>query len=299
MFVRPTGETWHSSNDAPGIETLVERVGALAPRLVVVEATGGMETPLVSELTSSDVAVVVVNPRKVRDFARALGKLAKTDVLDAQTLAHFGEATKPEVRPLPDAATRELRDLVARRRQLNEMLTQERNRLRTATPKVRTHLEEHIEWLQDSVDALDRQLEDLVKSSPIWQAQNMLLKTTPGVGPVLSTTLLAELPELGTLGRGQIAALVGVAPFNRDSGTLRGKRSVWGGRRKVRGSLYMATLVATRYNPTIKAFYTRLCEAGKPKKVALTACMRKMLIILNAMVKNGRPWNYVSARQSA
>ena len=299
VFVRPTGETWQSANDGPAIEELVERLSGLAPHLVVVEATGGMELPLAYELAAREVAVVVVNPRKVRDFARALGQLAKTDALDARTLAHFAEATMPETRPLPDDATRELRGLVARRRQITEMLTQERNRLRTTTSQVRPHVERHIQWLQDSLDGLDRELAEWMRSSPLWQAKDGLLRSAPGVGPVLSMTLLAELPELGGLDRGQIAALVGVAPFNRDSGTLRGKRTVWGGRRQVRASLYMATLVATRYNPTIKEFYSRLCQAGKPKKVALTACMRKLLITLNSMLKHGRPWNPVPAQQNS
>ncbi len=299
VFVRPTEEMWQSANDGPAIEELVEHLSGLAPQLVVVEATGGMELPLAYELAACEVAVVVVNPRKVRDFARAVGQLAKTDALDARTLAHFAEATMPEFRPLPDDATRELRGLVARRRQITEMLTQERNRLRTATSQVRPHVERHIQWLQDSLDGLDRELAEWVHSSPLWQAKDGLLRSAPGVGPILSMTLLAELPELGGLDRGQIAALVGVAPSNRDSGTLRGKRTVWGGRRQVRASLYMATLVATRYNPTIKEFYSRLCQAGKPKKVALTACMRKFLIILNSMLKHGRPWNPVPAQQNA
>ncbi len=299
VFVRPIGEVWHSDNEAKGIEALVKRVGKLEPSLVVVEATGGMEMPLASELAASGLPVVVVNPRKVRDFARALGRLAKTDVIDAQVLAHFGEAAKPEARPLPDDATRELRSLVDRRRELKEMLTQEQNRLRTANTRVRADLEEHVRWLQERVNALDEELAGLVKSSPVWQAQDMLLQSAPGVGPVLSRTLMAELPELGTLNRGQIAALVGVAPFNRDSGKLRGKRTAWGGRGQVRATLYMAALSATRSNPVIQPFYARLCEAGKPKKVALMACMRKLLVMLNSMVKNGRRWDPGSANRTA
>ncbi len=299
VFVRPNGEVGHSDNEAKGIEALVKRVGKLEPSLVVVEATGGMEMPLASELAASGLPVVVVNPRKVRDFARALGRLAKTDVIDAQVLAHFGEAAKPEARPLPDDATRELRSLVDRRRELKEMLTQEQNRLRTANTRVRADLEEHVRWLQERVNALDEELAGLVKSSPVWQAQDMLLQSAPGVGPVLARTLMAELPELGTLNRGQIAALVGVAPFNRDSGKLRGKRTAWGGRGQVRATLYMAALSATRSNPVIQPFYARLCEAGKPKKVALMACMRKLLVMLNSMVKNGRRWDPGSAMQTA
>ncbi len=297
VFVRPTGEAWHCANEFPAIAALAKRLSKLSPQLVVMEATGGLELPLAYELTASDVPMSVVNPRKVRDFARSVGQLAKTDALDARTLARFAEATTPEPRPLPDDATRELRAMVARRRQISEMLTQERNRLRTATAQVRPHLESHIQWLQDSLDSLDKEMAQWLASRPDWQAKDDLLRSTPGVGPVLSSTLLAELPELGELHRGQIAALVGVAPFNRDSGSLRGKRSVWGGRRQVRNPLYMAALVATRHNPHIKEFYARLCHAGKPKKVALTACMRKLIVILNSMLKHGQTWNPAPVRQ--
>ena len=299
VFVRPTGEAWRCANEFPAIATLAKRLRELAPQLVVLEATGGLELPLAYELAACDVPVSVVNPRKARDFARSVGQLAKTDALDARTLARFAEATTPEARPLPDDATRELRAMVARRRQISEMLTQERNRLRTATAQVRPHLESHILWLQHSMDELDKEMAQWLASRPDWQAKDDLLRSTPGVGPVLSSTLLAELPELGELHRGQIAALVGVAPFNRDSGSLRGKRSVWGGRRQVRTPLYMATLVATRHNPAIKQFYSRLCHAGKPKKVALTACMRKLVIILNSMLKHNQSWNPTPLRQNS
>ena len=250
-----------------------------------------MEALVAAELASGGLRVVVVNPRQVRDFARAAGKLAKTDSLDAHALAHFGEAVQPEVRPLPDATARELVAMVARRRQLVEMIAAEGNRLRTATRRIRPEVQEHIQWMKDNLEQLDLDLDDTIRSSPMWKDKDQVLRSTAGVGPVLSMTLLSELPELGALNCGQIAALVGVAPFNRDSGAFRGKRSVWGGRKQVRAALYMATLVATRYNPVLQAFYQRLCAAGKPKKVALTACMRKLLTILNVMIKNNRHWN--------
>ena len=291
VAVRPTGEAWQVSHDSRGINDLVERLGELAPQLVVLEATGGMEMALAGELAASKLAIAVVNPRHVRDFARAAGKLAKTDALDAQVLAHFAEAMRPASRPLPDDASQELRALMARRRQLVEMITAEKNRLRTAAPRIRPKVQEHIRWLEESLVDLDRDMGDFMRSSPMWRDKDQLLRSTPGVGPVLSMTLLSDLPELGALNRGEIAALVGVAPFNRDSGALRGKRTVWGGRRQVRAALYMAALVATRYNPVLRDFYQRLCEAGKPKKVALTACMRKLLTILNVMVKHNSHWN--------
>jgi transposase len=291
VAVRPTGETWQVAYDAEGINSLTECLRELAPHLVVVEATGGMELALAGELAAAQLSVAVVNPRHVRDFARAAGKLAKTDALDAQVLAHFAEAMHPEPRPLPDASTRELGALVARRRQLVEMITAEKNRVRTAIQRIRPKVQEHIRWLQENLEDLDEDLGDFMRSSPMWKDKDELLQSTPGVGPVLSMTLLSGLPELGALNRGEIAALVGVAPFNRDSGTLRGKRKVWGGRGQVRAALYMAALVATRYNPVLRVFYQRLCAAGKPKKVALTACMRKLLTILNVMVKHHRHWS--------
>ena len=294
VAVRPTGEAWQVSHDSRGINDLVEGLGKLAPQLVALEATGGMELALAGELAASNLAIAVVNPRHVRDFARAAGKLAKTDALDAHVLAHFAEAMRPDSRPLPDAASQELRALVARRRQLVEMITAEKNRLRTAARRIRPKVQDHIRWLENSLKDLDRDMEDFMRSSPMWRDKDQLLRSTPGVGPVLSMTLLSDLPELGELSRGEIAALVGVAPFNRDSGALRGKRTVWGGRRQVRAALYMATLVATRYNPVLRDFYQRLCDAGKPKKVALTACMRKLLTILNVMVKHNRHWNPIA-----
>ena len=289
---RPGAEAWVVTNDEGGIADLVARLRVLRPALVVVEATGGIELPLVGALAAAGLPVVVVNPRQTREFARATGRLAKTDVIDAQVLAQFAEAVRPALRPLRDAATQQLSSLVTRRRQVIEMLTAEKNRLRTAAPAVRDHIKEHIRWLEGSLSDLDRELGQVIHSSDIWRAQDNLLQSAPGVGPVLSSTLLAALPELGSLNRKEIAALVGVAPLNRDSGTLRGRRTVWGGRSQVRAARYMAALVAARFNPVIRAFYQRLQAAGKPKKVALTACMRKLLTILNAMMRHQIPWQY-------
>ncbi len=291
VAVHPMGEGWRVEHHPEGIARLAEHLAALAPTLVVLEATGGLELPLVAELLSAQLPVVVVNPRQVRDFAKALGKLAKTDTLDARVLAQFGEATKPKLRPLADAQTQELQSLVARRRQLVGMLTAEKNRLHIATPRVQPQLQEHIRWLEQHLEESGKDLRAMIRSTPAWRIKEKILSSAPGVGPVLTFTLVAQMPELGRLNRRQVSALVGVAPFNRDSGALRGRRTVWGGRSSVRAALYMATLVATRFNPVIRAFYQRLLEAGKPKKVALTACMRKLLTILNAMVKHGRLWN--------
>lgn len=299
VAVHPLGEEWRIEQHPEGIAGLTEQLAALAPTLVVLEATGGLELPLVAELLSAQLPVVVVNPRQVRDFAKALGKLAKTDTLDARVLAHFGEATKPQLRPLADAQTQELQALVARRRQLVGMTTAEKNRLRTATPRVQPQVQEHIRWLEQHLEELDKDLKGMIRSTPAWRIKEKILSSAPGVGPVLTFTLVAQVPELGLLNRRQVSALVGVAPFNRDSGVLRGRRTVWGGRSSVRAALYMATLVATRFNPVIRAFYQRLLEAGKPKKVALTACMRKLLTILNAMLKHNRLWNPDSAQQTS
>ena len=283
-------QVWQVGNTAAGIGELRERLVALEPRLVVLEATGGLESAVVGELTAEGLPVSVVNPRQVRDFARATGRLAKTDAIDAGMLVRFGEAVQPEVRALPDAQAQELRGLVARRRQLIEMLTAERNRLPRATKRVRPRIKAHIAWLERQAAALDEEVAALIQSSPLWRERDNLLQSVPGIGQITASLLIADLPELGTLNRKQIAALVGVAPHNRDSGAYRGRRGVWGGRAPVRASLYMATLVATRFNSVIKEFYTRLCAAGKPKKVALTACMRKLLTILNSMLSTQSPW---------
>ena len=290
LAVRPTGEGWTVDNTLASLAALVTRLQALAPALVVLEATGGLEVAVVGALAAAGLPVVVVNPRQVRDFARATGRRAKTDRLDAQVLAHFAEAVRPTPRPVPDVQAQELAALVGRRQQLIEMITAEDNRLPMAGPHVQPQIREHLTWLRQQLAGLDRELRTRVRRSPVWREHDELLQSTPGVGPVLATTLLAELPELGQLNRKQIAALVGVAPMNRDSGQLRGKRQIWGGRAPVRAVLYMAALAASRHNVVIKAFYQRLRAAGKPKKVCLTACMRKLLTILNAMMKARRPW---------
>jgi transposase len=290
VAVRPTAETWSIPNDEAGIAALVAQVGALAPTLVVLEATGSFHGPLTAALAAAGFPVVVVNPRQVRACAHATGVLAKTDRIDARVIAHFADAVRPTPRPLPDAATQELRAVLLRRRQLVEMLTAERIRLATAPRRIHQAIQQHLRWLERHLTALDAELTRLIQASPRWRAKDDLLRSIPGVGPVLAQTMLAQVPELGALGHKQIAALVGVAPFNRDSGTLRGRRMISGGRAEVRAVLYMGTLVATRHNPVIKAFYDRLCAAGKLKKVALTACMRKLLTIMNAMVRDLKPW---------
>ena len=295
VAIRPTNDRWEIPRDEAGIRKLVSQMKALEPVMVLLEASGGLEVTLVAALAAESVPVVVVNPRQVRDFARATGKLAKTDALDAAVLAHFAEAVRPPVRPLRDAETQVLNSMAARRHQVMTMLVSEKNRLSAATTvAVRPRIEAHIAWLERELDDLDEGLRQTLRQSPVWREKDDLLRTVPGVGEQLSITLLAYLPELGTLDRRQIAALVGVAPFNRDSGTLRGKRTVWGGRARVRATLYMGALVASRFNPVIRDFYQRLLAAGKPKKLALTACMRKLLVILNSMLKHGSPWRDLS-----
>jgi transposase len=293
--VQPTGEHWRVPHDPPGLTNLVTRLDALAPALVVLEASGGYERPVLAALQAAGLPVALVNPRQTRAFAKATGKLAKTDRLDAVALARFAQAVQPPVRPTPAPDAQALAATLARRRHLLEMLTAEQNRLRTALPVVRPHLQAHIAWLKAALDDLDGELERQVRADPSWHERTDLLRSVPGVGPVLALTLLADLPELGRLNRREIAALVGVAPLNDDSGRRRGKRTVWGGRAAVRATLSMATIVATRYNPVIRAVYLRLQAAGKPKPVALVACMRKLLTILNAMVHHQTPWAPVPA----
>jgi len=290
VAARPTGQQWRVSNTEEGLSQLVERLQGLSPALVVLEATGGYEVPLAAVLGTAGIPVAVVNPRQVRDFARATGKLAKTDRLDAQVLALFAERVRPAPHPLPDPQTQELNALLARRRQLVAMLVTEQNRLGMALPNVRPGIQEHIAWLEKRLEGLNDGMAKLLQQSPLWREREELLQGVPGIGPTVAATLLAELPELGTLDRRQAAALVGVAPLNRNSGALRGRRTIWGGRATVRAALSMATLVATRFNSVIRPFYQRLLAAGKPKKVALTACMRKLLTILNAMLKHRAPW---------
>ena len=296
VAVRPSGETWTVAHDEAGLSALVARLRGLAPTLIVLEATGGLEVVLAGALATAALPVAVVNPRQVRDFARSTGTLAKTDRLDAQSLAHFAEALRPQPRPLPDAQAQELSALLQRRRQLVEMLTAEKNRLLSAASPIRKRLRTHITWLERELQSTNTALAEAIRQSPMWREKDELLQSVPGVGPVVTSTLLASLPELGTLTHKQIAALVGVAPLNRDSGTLRGRRTVWGGRAQVRAVLYMGAIVAARFNPVIRVFYQRLQRAGKAKKVALTACMRKLLTILNAMLKHRTPWRSEEAQ---
>lgn len=277
-------------NDDSGVRQITAYLKRVSPKIVVMEATGGLEVLLSGALDEAGLPVVVVNPRYVRDFARAKGRLAKTDAIDARVMADFAEAVRPEPRPLSDAQSREIKAIMARRRQIVGMMTAEKNRLNTASKSVKPRIKAHISWLAQELAEVNKEANRLVRQSPIWREKDELLRSTPGVGPVLSITLMAGLPELGDLNRKQIAALVGVAPLNRDSGKMRGKRTIWGGRSNVRTALYMPTLAAIRHNPVIKAFYQRLLAAGKEEKVAITACMRKLLTILNAMMKHNTPW---------
>lgn len=286
----PSDERWSVGNNEAEIPSLVERLKQLNPSLIVLEATGGLETLVAASLGTAKLPVAVVNPRQARDFAKAIGKLAKTDDIDAGVLALFAERIRPEPRPLKDQELQELTDLLTRRNQLVAMLTGEKNRLSSAPKTTRKDIKEHIDWLEKRIKESNGTLEKLIQKTPIWREKDALLQSVPGVGPVLSVSLLSGLPELGDLNRKQIATLVGVAPLNCDSGKLRGRRIIWGGRADVRSTLYMATLAATRFNPVIKAFYQRLIQAGKKPKVAITACMRKLLTILNAMIKNSTPW---------
>ena len=287
----PDGEVWTVTNDDAGLRELVPRLATLLPTLLVCEATGGFERLVVAALAQAGLPIVVVNPRQVRDFAKAMGHLAKTDALDAAILAAFAQRVRPVPRPLPDDAAQLLDSLLTRRRQLLEMLTAERNRLGFARGPVKRDITQHIRWLEKRLTEVDADLDAAIAASPLSQATSDLLQSVPGVGRVTALTLVGELPELGHLSRREIAALVGVAPLNRDSGTLRGKRLVWGGRASVRAALYMAALVGVRWNPVLRRFYERLRAAGKPAKVALTACMRKLLTILSAMVRQRRAWD--------
>ena len=294
IAIRPSGERWTATNDEEGIQRLVTRLGEAAPVLVVLEATGGYERPVVGALATARLPVVVANPRQVREFARATGQLAKTDRLDADTLALFAERVRPEPRALPDDSAQALDALLTRRRQILGMVAAERNRLEHAVPAVRRGIVQHIRWLERRLHDVDDDLDRTIQASPVWRAKENLLRSVPGIGPVVSRTLIGDLPELGTLPRKQIAALVGLAPLARDSGTLRGRRLVWGGCAPVRAALYMAALVGTRRNPVLRAFYQRLLRAGKPKKVALTACMRKLLTMLNAMLRAHTVWRHTT-----
>jgi len=292
LAVHPRQQIRRFHNTATGINKMVEYIREIGSVLVVMEATGGYEIAVVAALGEAGIPTAVVNPRQVRDYARSTGKLAKTDAIDAQILADFAAVVQPQPRPLADTQTQELKDILARRRQLSEMITAEKNRLHRARGALVDHIRAHIIWMEKELLEMDSELKRFVEESPMWREKDNLLRSVPGIGPVLSSTLVAELPELGTLNRKQIAALVGVAPINRDSGKMRGKRSVWGGRGSVRSALYMGTLVATRFNPVIRRFYERLIASGKAKKAAITACMRKLITILNAMIKHHVTWRY-------
>lgn len=289
VAVRPSGESFFVGNDEEGIRGLLVRLQEMEPLLVVLEASGGYEAAVAAALAAA-VPLVVVNPRQVRDFAKAKGILAKTDRLDAKVLAEFGQVMEPEVRPLPDETVQEISALLARRRQLLDMITAETNRLGLAPRRVRESIKAHIKWMRHQLGEVDHDLDQRIRSSSVWREKDDLLRSTPGVGPVVARTLLGDLPELGTLDRRRIAALAGVAPFADDSGTIKGRRMIRGGRVHVRSALYMAALTGIRHNAVIKAYYERLRQAGKPFKLAITAAMRKLLTILNAMIAHRRPW---------
>jgi len=291
VAIRPGNDFFQVANDDLGIAALVQRLVSLQPQLILLEASGGFETLAAASLRQAELPAQIINPRQVRRFANSTGRLAKTDKIDAGVLAHFAEVLKPPLRPWPEAQQQELAALMTRRRQLVEMVVMEKNRLSTAwSPKVRKSLQVHLHSLQEQLKELEQDLDDFIRRSPLYLEKDQLLQSVPGVGALTSQSLMAWLPELGTLNRKQIAALVGVAPFNRDSGQMRGRRTVWGGRKQVRPSLYMATIAACRFNPAIQNFYQRLLQAGKRKKVAITACMRKLLTILNAVLKHQQPW---------
>jgi transposase len=291
VHVHPTGEPFRVTSDDAGLAALLTRVRALSPTLIVLEATGGYEVRVAAVLASAGLPVAVVNPRQIRDFARATGRLAKTDTLDARVIALFADAVRPTPRPLADAQAQALGELIARRRQLVDMLVAEKNRRRLLRERrLQRHLDAHIAWLEEALRRLDHDLTTLVRSTPIWREADDLLQSVPGIGPVTACTLIADLPELGRLDRRRIAALAGLAPFARDSGIFRGRRMIAGGRAPVRRVLYMATLAAIQHNPVIRRFHQRLVTAGRPAKLAHTAAMRKLLTILNAMLRDQRPW---------
>jgi transposase len=285
-------EHWVYANDENGLIKFLSKMKRLSPALIVLEATGGYEITIAGELQSRGFPMAVVNPRHIRDFAKSLGILAKTDYLDAKVIARYAATVQPPPRLLPDEESQRLGAIMMRRRQIVGMLTSEKNRLQQAAPAVRERIKQHINWLKEELDDINKELKQLVEDNPEWKEKSEIMQSIPGVGPNLAITLLSDFPELGNLNRKQIAALGGVAPFNRDSGTLRGKRTVWGGREVVRSATYMSTFVAIRFNPLLKAFFERLIVAGKPYKVAIVACMRKLLCILNAMLKNRTSWNY-------
>lgn len=298
VYIRPSSKVFQVTNDRVGISKLIQILIEIQPELIVLEATGGMEIDAATQLTQAELSVAVINPRQARDFAKATGQLAKTDAIDAKVLAHFADAIRPQVRPISDESSRQLEDLVARRRQLSDMITAEKNRRRGKTNSVKASIDEHIEWLKQQLKEIESQISKAISVNDNWKQKMDLLTSVPGIGEVVAVTLISSLPELGTISHKSISYLVGVAPLNKDSpkgyrfayGKFRGKRRIWGGRAKIRSVLYMAALVAVRFNPMIKAFYERLLQKGKLKKVALTACMHKMLILLNAMMKNNQAW---------
>ena len=290
VAIRPFGDNLEIANREDGIADLVKRLRFLRPTLVVMEATAGYETPVAVAIYRAGIPVVISNPRLVRSFARATGHLAKTDKIDAGVIAHFAELIRPEPRRLEDPEEERLGRLVKRRKQLLRMIVMEKNRVAKGVPEMRKEIQKHLDWLAKDLERIDQALNDFIQSSPIWSAKNDLLQSVPGIGKVGAQAIISDLPELGTLNRKQIASLVGVAPLNRDSGNFKGRRSIWGGRAHIRTVLYMVAVVASRCNPVIKEFYERLCKAGKPKKVALTACIRRLLAILNAMMRNGTRW---------
>jgi len=290
IAIRPSLDVFGLPNDESGWTQLLDRLQPLDVERIVLEATGGYEAPLAALLHGAALPVVVINPRQARDFARATGELAKTDRIDAAILALFAERIQPALRPVPDESTLELQALVTRRRQLSEMLVSERHRLARARKSVMRDIERHVRWLEQRLEDVDDDLNKAIQTSPLWRAREDLLRSIPGIGPVISRTLLAELPELGSLSNREIAKLVGLAPLACDSGTMRGRRAIWGGRASVRSALYMAALVASRRNPVIRSFYQGLISNGKPPKLALIACARKLLVISNTMLKNNSAW---------
>ncbi|MBW4444155.1 MAG: IS110 family transposase [Plectolyngbya sp. WJT66-NPBG17] len=298
VHLRPLGKQIQVANQELGIATLVTQLQSFEIQQVIVESTGGLELGVAQALQDAGIAISIINPRQGRDFAKASGKLAKTDRIDAAVLAHFGEALHPPITVLASDQARALQDAVTRRRQLVELLSAEKNRRVSLRSEKRQNVDIHIEWLEAQIQGLDEEIQKLSQSQVEWRLRIELLKTVPGVGSVIATTLMATLPELGAVSDKRISALVGVAPFNRDSGKFRGSRMIWGGRENVRAVLYMGTLVAVRYNPMLKAFYERLLGQGKAKKVALIACMHKLLRILNAMIRDLKPWRVPEVLQS-
>lgn len=290
VAILPGGESWEERVTEDGLKRLIAKLRPVAPKLVVMEATGGYEAPILEALWKHNIPVAVVNPRMVRSFAKALGRLAKTDKIDATVIAQFAEAIKPRPKLPNYCQEKALGDLVARRKHILQMIVAEGNRKRRAVGEVQKLIEKHIKWLQKSLEEIEKKLETYINKTVEWREKSEILQSVPGIGKIVAYSLMADLPELGNLNRKQISALVGVAPLNRDSGNMKGKRGCWGGRASIRTALYMATVVAMRFNKTIKAFYERLCQNGKHKKVAITACIRKLLCILNAMMKNHVRW---------